>query len=437
MVIDFINLNGGGGGSGYTLPIASSSVLGGVKVGSGLTINTQSGVLSAEGGQGGGIEVVSQLPASGTDGQMVMLVEPQKYAYITESGSTQAINVGLHNTDEFSNKLSYRNNYTDGDLVNDLEFVYFSYYDMELHIYQTGESDYTLEYLKDGSTVDTIIMTGNTLTKDFSEYSSNSNQMTFSKTNDGLDIELASNSEFYVLAAVNDDERQTLFVYGTSPKPAIEYSKSRDGHFLDINWFDVKRVLADGDTMFDVRYFGNISYSAGTIYSKTDSGLNITPSSTVEERNDVYIQLDGDTLKFCMDRNKTISAFTLGNKAEMSGWTRVGITQEDYADGVANNDNYGKVKVKNRVDGLYIGNDGYLKSDVTVATATTGTTGVVKPSSGLNIDNQGTLTTQVQTENVGNHIVKIWLGTQAEFDQISTPDQYTVYIIKQTTTQSN
>ena len=133
MVIDFINLNGGGGGS-YTLPIASNSTLGGIKVGSGLTINTQSGVLSAEGGQGGGIEVVSQLPASGTDGQMVMLVEPQKYAYITESGSTQAINVGLHNTDEFSNKLSYRNNYTDGDLVNDLEFVYFSYYDMELHI---------------------------------------------------------------------------------------------------------------------------------------------------------------------------------------------------------------------------------------------------------------------------------------------------------------
>lgn len=48
MVIDFIKLNGGGGGSGYTLPIASSSVLGGVKVGSGLTINPESGLLSAD-----------------------------------------------------------------------------------------------------------------------------------------------------------------------------------------------------------------------------------------------------------------------------------------------------------------------------------------------------------------------------------------------------
>lgn len=47
MIIDFINLNGGGGGS-YTLPIASNSTLGGIKVGSGLTINPESGLLSAD-----------------------------------------------------------------------------------------------------------------------------------------------------------------------------------------------------------------------------------------------------------------------------------------------------------------------------------------------------------------------------------------------------
>ena len=44
-----ISVSGGGssGGGNYTLPTASSSTLGGVKVGSGLTINT-SGVLSAD-----------------------------------------------------------------------------------------------------------------------------------------------------------------------------------------------------------------------------------------------------------------------------------------------------------------------------------------------------------------------------------------------------
>lgn len=46
MIIDFVNANGGGGG-GYVLPIASASVLGGVKVGSGLTIDN-AGRLSTE-----------------------------------------------------------------------------------------------------------------------------------------------------------------------------------------------------------------------------------------------------------------------------------------------------------------------------------------------------------------------------------------------------
>lgn len=47
-----MGIGGSGGGSGYTLPPASASTLGGVKVGSGLSI-TESGVLSASGGGGG------------------------------------------------------------------------------------------------------------------------------------------------------------------------------------------------------------------------------------------------------------------------------------------------------------------------------------------------------------------------------------------------
>lgn len=39
---------GGGGGSGYTLPVATASTLGGIKVGNGLSI-TAEGVLTADG----------------------------------------------------------------------------------------------------------------------------------------------------------------------------------------------------------------------------------------------------------------------------------------------------------------------------------------------------------------------------------------------------
>ena len=42
-----VSVVGGGGGSNYVLPTASASTLGGIKVGSGLTINT--GVLSTSG----------------------------------------------------------------------------------------------------------------------------------------------------------------------------------------------------------------------------------------------------------------------------------------------------------------------------------------------------------------------------------------------------
>ena len=51
MIININGGNGGGGGGSYTLPIASASVLGGVKVGSGLTIDN-AGRLSTSGGSG-------------------------------------------------------------------------------------------------------------------------------------------------------------------------------------------------------------------------------------------------------------------------------------------------------------------------------------------------------------------------------------------------
>jgi hypothetical protein len=52
----------GGGGGSYTLPTATSSVLGGIKVGSGLTITD--GVLAATGG-GGSLSATVTIPASG------------------------------------------------------------------------------------------------------------------------------------------------------------------------------------------------------------------------------------------------------------------------------------------------------------------------------------------------------------------------------------
>lgn len=66
----FDTANGGGGtGGNYTLPIASASILGGVKIGSGLSIDG-SGVLSATGGAGSTYTASNGLTAIGNDIQL-------------------------------------------------------------------------------------------------------------------------------------------------------------------------------------------------------------------------------------------------------------------------------------------------------------------------------------------------------------------------------
>lgn len=66
MIINFSNIGSGtGGGGSYTLPVASASVLGGVKIGQGISID-QDGVISAQGGGAGGYNVVDSLPETGS-----------------------------------------------------------------------------------------------------------------------------------------------------------------------------------------------------------------------------------------------------------------------------------------------------------------------------------------------------------------------------------
>ena len=79
MIINFDNIgNTGGGGGGYVLPVATANRLGGIKVGSGLTI-TNDGVLSTSGGTapagGGDYMVVSGLPATAQEGQLFFVPE--------------------------------------------------------------------------------------------------------------------------------------------------------------------------------------------------------------------------------------------------------------------------------------------------------------------------------------------------------------------------
>ena len=263
MIIDFSNINGGGGG-GYVLPVATSEVLGGVKVGSGLTITSagtlssdidtsnfvqesemsgyvqtsamsgyvqttqlattaqtglvkigsgitvdSAGTISVEGGGGSGIEVVSQLPASGTDGQVVVLetqipehtikfshTEPNTY----DSISATAIGI---------TKVTYM-----------IRLEWFGEY---VNVYENTDNSLTL---KDGNdTLITDIPAGSAYTYNFSQ---NNQYATFTVTSTGFSVVCNENiameyihTEEYVPASKKD----IAYIWDTTSKTCDIYQK--------------------------------------------------------------------------------------------------------------------------------------------------------------------------------------------------------------------
>lgn len=90
--LNAIAQNGGGGGGGYTLPTASASTLGGVKVGENLSIDAN-GVLSAEGGDAGGVTVLTSemynYPTDNPTGIALWLLDPGIYVYARGDTTTK------------------------------------------------------------------------------------------------------------------------------------------------------------------------------------------------------------------------------------------------------------------------------------------------------------------------------------------------------------
>lgn len=487
MIIDFANINGGGGG-GYVLPIASQSTLGGVKVGQNLSIDSagtlsadaqqvgiattaQTGVVKIGSGitvdsagtisadipqigvattaqtgvvkigqginvdsagtisvdeQGGGIEVVSSLPASGTDGQMVMLLEKNDVTlYVEVDGVKKGVGYYSESKKNFTIVV-------DGRVESPTEVMYSHYFSNKGHIFLLADGNFGYAETSGDDAVSTITpMSGDT-----DSFSFGSNSITLVKSGSNLSATVRFNGYYEIFTDMTKSEKQTLFAYSVNPKPAIEYHLSNDKKMFNMNWFDIKNVMSDGDVLFYVTNLDNmdIRYSGGTLYSvnRSDWGVK-TPSATVSEFVGVYVVWDGDNLQFWFAQDRSVSGGTLfSGKAQMSGWTRVGVVQEDACEGYASSSRLGVVRVDG--NGLSMDN-GVLKCTVSAPTATTTTAGVVKPSSGLSVSNDGTLTTKVQSSNVGDNVIHIWIGTQVEYDALQTYDQYTVYIVKETTNQ--
>lgn len=199
MIINFSNIGGGGGGS-YVLPIATNETLGGVKVGQNLSIDS-AGTLSADVQEIGiattantgvvkigsginvdsagtisvesqGVEVVTELPASGTDGQTVILIEevPEKIVIIsTPRGDNDSISVtaiGLTNSILLYNYEWWgERDYV--TLNSDHSISIYSSYDQSNVTYTSGQTvDYVPKNGHENTIHFTITSTGFTATSD-------------------------------------------------------------------------------------------------------------------------------------------------------------------------------------------------------------------------------------------------------------------------------
>ena len=115
-------------GGSYELPIASASTLGGVKVGEGLSIDAESGVLSASGGGGSGMTEITtadlDFPASNPDG-IALWNLADGYYYVKNTNNANIEFYYNTSSNDVNCEAGTFNVYTDSDGANNYKIVKF------------------------------------------------------------------------------------------------------------------------------------------------------------------------------------------------------------------------------------------------------------------------------------------------------------------------
>lgn len=153
MIINLNQFGNGGGGGGYVLPVASENTLGGVKIGEGIDIDS-AGTISVTGGTGSGIEVVSQLPSSGTDGQVVVLEQDIPAVIVDYDPNTDTETTHIEVTGV---------GFTEVTQIFDLEF-----FGEHVRVYRNEDGE-TLVY-NDSQVLEATLDVGDTYTYEYTNY---------------------------------------------------------------------------------------------------------------------------------------------------------------------------------------------------------------------------------------------------------------------------
>lgn len=425
MIINFSNL--GGGGSPSSLPIATTASTGVVKIGEGINVDS-AGTISVEEFN---IPVVESLPASGTDGEMVLLetIIPEKHIHTTVSGYTVSTTAVGITTKTFLYNFEYWGHYYD--------------------VYVNTDNSITIKYRSTGNETDFAV--GETDT--YILPSDSSVQLTVSPTSTGLTITTNTNvaSENYTNIDQVQEERQVLYTWSdvqeltsdiiytvsSSDTWCVKYKYSEipnNTTLLVLQAWDeyLHFVYKDGD-LIEYKSASADTYTATTGTSIAQYGVNL---------NDVYVYWTDDEIIFVRGwHNRTYFNINglyktgwhknlehkIDNKAFYKDYT---FYDGDYQLIIRHPDypvysSYLKINPENDWAGIQVystnnGNDYRI-----FAPTTTGQTGYVCVAG-----NGWTAPTWVSPETITNG-VKFWKGTQSEYDAMSGTgyDNSTLYII--------
>lgn len=471
MIIDFSNINGGGGG-GYVLPVASQSTLGGVKVGSGLTINSggtlsadaqpigiattaqtgvvkigeginvdSAGTISVTGSTGGGIEVVTELPSSGTDGQTVLLetIIPEKHIKVDGTGPSDLTTTVT----------------ATGITTKTLLFKYW-YYDEYVDVFVNSDNSITLESEISGTSINVAV--GETDSFAFVGNGAFNNSVTVVPSSTGCVLTLTGSCDKTNVTDIDQrsEEKQVLYTWSDIPllTADVDYTSSTGNPWCVRFKYS---EIPNNTTLVVWKYtysedYRHLVYENGQLHSYTSSSAD-TYTATTYVNIAQYGFVDGGRYGVVYWTDDEIIVYSNGNAVRVSintdvlyknGWHKEIEHKEsnkafykDYVfyDGdfqiIIKNDSYKMYDVGFKLNPstqyntpFYV----YSKNNSTIgpffAPTTTGSTGQVC------IAGNGWATpTWTNPENLTNG-VKFWKGTLDEYEAIGEGnyDANTLYI---------
>ena len=423
-----------------------------VNVGEGLGIN-ENGTIEVTGGTGGGIEIVTELPVSGTDGQTVLLIEnvPEKIIELINQSNTNFSGVCVGVTQK---TLLYN----------------YEWHGLRVYVYVNADNSITIYHDKDDEETNLPVGTEN---YDYDmTYTNHNKHVIFTVTESGFTATSNNSSTIeYIIQAIHQhaEEKEVLYTWSDNAvlTADIDYTTATEDRSL-VRWkYD---ELPSNCTLWVQKYRYGEAYSHVVVENGVLKAYKSASADTITEATGITISqysfvdvgiynvtsnfndygkcywTDDEIIIFIPSSNKRI-LFNI-DSFYRSGWhkelehevnSKVTYNENTYSwyDGDKNlicvNPSF---SMKTRT--LYINPTGQYNPTESIyctgynngnigpifaPTTTASTAGQVCVSA------QGwAAPTWTAPENLTNG-VKFWKGSQDDYDDIATKDPSTLYII--------